>query len=229
MTALRSFLLLLLALLLTSLAGGAVTFVLSGQIRDVEGRPVAGAEVFVYDTPNIRRPADFISAKTTSDGRYRLILPQRHYWAVARVRAGEQFGPLLPGDRQSGEALPLEADDRAELVQDFTVVNLREAAKQKIKTREGLLIVRGRTLDRHGAPLADVYVFADQEPKVTGIPAYVSAWTGPDGSYALHLPTGSYCLGVSREFPPPPGTTGKRELILAPGENETVIDFQESL
>src|SRR6185369_3419698 len=84
--------------ILSPTAGAALeTFVLTGRIVNIDAKPVSGAEVFVYDSAAIRRPADFISARTGSDGRFSLTLPRQKFWVVARVRSGDKFGPLLPG------------------------------------------------------------------------------------------------------------------------------------
>jgi hypothetical protein len=37
---------------------------LKGTVLDVKAMPVEGAEIFIYDSPDVRRPADFISAGT---------------------------------------------------------------------------------------------------------------------------------------------------------------------
>src|SRR6185369_16598369 len=158
-----------------------------------------------------------ISARTGEDGRYRLTLPRRKYWAMARVRSGEKFGPLLPGDRHSGEPLILEPDETGDLQQDFTVVDIREAVRQKQKIRADILPVTGRIMDQNGKPVRDAYVFAIAERTVRGVPEYVSAWTGESGEYSLYLPPGRYFLGASWIFPPRPGAEGSRDLLLETG------------
>src|SRR6185369_4937558 len=81
-----------------TLARGADdTFTLQGVISGISGEPVKDAELYIYGTSNTRRPADFISPKTGSNGAYRLVLPKRAYWGVARIKKGERYGPLMPG------------------------------------------------------------------------------------------------------------------------------------
>ncbi|MDA8412951.1 MAG: hypothetical protein M0023_04095 [Desulfobacteraceae bacterium] len=202
------------------------TFVLSGRIMNIDGQPVSGAELFVYDSPVTRRPADFISARTGQDGRFSLTLPRKKVWAVARVRGSDKFGPLLPGDRHSGEALILEPDDSAELRQDFTVVNIWEAARQKQKTSAEYQRVTGRVLDRQGKPADNAYVFAHPQKTVRGIPGHISAWTDESGIYTLYLPPGRHYLGASTVFPPPQGSSASRELVVEPGKNAVAIDIK---
>ena len=201
------------------------TFVLTGQILDIDAKPVTGAELFVYDSAIIRRPADFISARTGQDGRFSLVLPRQKFWAVARVRSSDKFGPLLPGDRHSGEALLLDPDDNAKLQQDFTVVNILEAVLQKQKIRADHQRVAGRILDQQGKPARNAYVFAQTDRTVLGVPEYISAWSDENGTYTLHLPPGRYFLGATVIFPPVPGTSAKLELLLESVKKTLVQDI----
>ncbi|HEY3309015.1 MAG TPA: hypothetical protein VGJ93_11220 [Desulfuromonadaceae bacterium] len=201
------------------------TVVVTGQISDIDGKPVAGAELFVYDSEIIRRPADFISPRTGKDGRYRLILQRRNYWAVARVRSGDKFGPLLPGDRHSGEPQILETQDSAELQQNFIVVDIREAVRQKQKVRSDYQKISGRITSKKGSALPERYVFAGQDPTVHGLPEYISAWSDAGGGFTLYLPPGHYYLGISDHFPPPDGLKTDREINLEPGKHENNLEI----
>lgn len=217
--------LLLLCLLLPNPVSALEMVVLSGRIMDIDAKPVAGAELFVYDSAVTRRPADFISARTGQDGRFSLTLPRQKVWAVARVRSSDKFGPLLPGDRHSGEALILEPEDKGELQQDFTVVNIREAAQQKQKISAAYQNVTGRVLDQQGKPAGNAYVFAHPQKTVRGIPEHISAWTDESGIYTLYLSPGRHYLGASTVFPPPQGSSAGRELVVEPGKNAVAIDI----
>jgi len=76
-------------------------------------QPVAGAEVYLYDSKQVKRPADFISPKTKTDGSYKLTVPAGVYWAVAILRrTGPSFGPLQVGDKHSGEPLVLDLKNK---------------------------------------------------------------------------------------------------------------------
>ena len=58
---------------------------LKGTVLDIKAMPVEGAEIFIYDSTDVRRPADFISARTGKDGSFQMDLPAGIYWAVARI------------------------------------------------------------------------------------------------------------------------------------------------
>jgi hypothetical protein len=193
---------LLLLLLLPSAIVAAGPLSLKGRILDGSGRPVGGAEVYVFDSANVKRPADFISEKSGSDGHYQLALPPGRYWTMAIQRQGEaRVGPLGPNDRFSGEPLLFEGGADKQVANDFTVISLKEAALRNRKRNEELIKVTGRILDPSGVPVAGAYVMADSAP--TGqLPLYLSTWSEADGLYTLFLPKGKIFLGVARAFPP---------------------------
>lgn len=174
-----------------------------GRILDVEGRPVAGAEVYLHNTPNVKKPADFISNRTSADGSYRLAVPPGTYWAVAIHRLqGGRFGPLGPDDRHSGEPVELVVSQQQGVEHDFTVVDLREAAWRIQKRNQDLVRVRGRIVDQDGKPLPMAYVLAHPRQQFTELPDYLSAWSDSRGEYTLYLPRGHYFFGAQVGFPP---------------------------
>jgi len=190
----------------TSLCGAEAGNVeLHGRIVDIMAQPVAGAEVYLYDSKQVKRPADFISQKTESDGIYRLTVPPGVYWAVAiQRRTGPSFGPLQIGDKHSGEPLVLNLKNKKVEEVDFTIMDLRDAVRHSRKRSEELFEIQGRILDAHEKPLAMAYVIADSHSTpATEFPLYISAWTGIDGQYTLYLPAGKFYLGVSTIMPPP--------------------------
>jgi hypothetical protein len=59
----------------------------------------------------------------------------------------------------------------------------------------------GRVVDTEGQPLSGLYVFAYLDSRMTGKPAYISAPTGDDGRFALHLGDGgTYYVGARSAF-----------------------------
>ncbi len=185
----------------------AAAAVIQGRVVDDQGRPVAGAVVSAYDSANVRRPADFASPPTGSDGAYRLVVPPGVYWLVATVRrAGGSAGPLQFGDRHSGDPVRLKVQAAAVKERDFTVLDLRSAARRYAKKNEDLVTVTGQIVDGQGRPVAGAYVLADRRPQIRDFPQYLSGWTGTDGRFVLYLRPDTYRLAASLAWPPPPGT-----------------------
>lgn len=183
----------------------AQAFVLHGTISDVDGKPVAGAEVALYRSKNVKKPADFASNRTAGDGVYSVALPSGQYFAVAVLRKGEKrFGPLDLGDRHSGEAVEITVGPDEELKHDFTVMDLREAARQNQKKNSALVRLSGRILDKDGQPLAMAYAMAERGERFKDLPTYISAWSDSSGTYLLFLPKGRFYVGAATAFPPPP-------------------------
>jgi hypothetical protein len=195
------------------LIGAAELFTLKGRVIDSDGKPVEGGEIFVYNTSQTRRPADFISPKSGRDGNYRTELPSGRYWVVARVRSGAGYGPLALGKRHSGEAREIEGDAGAEVLVDFIVADVREMARSQRKTGDDYRKVEGRILDMEGKPVQGAYAFARGEKNKTGVPDFISPLSDADGSYTLYLPPGNFCLGGGVAYPPEDGLACT-ELIL---------------
>jgi len=176
---------------------------LRGRVVDIMEQPVAGAEVYLFDSKQVKRPADFISQKTKSDGAYKLTIPPGVYWAVAILRqSGASFGPLQLGDKHSGDPLVLDLKKKKMEEMDFTVMDLRDAVRHSRKRGEELFEIRGRILDAHEKPVSMAYVLADSRREPAGIPQYLSAWTEIGGKYTMYLPAGKYYFGVSTVMPP---------------------------
>ena len=194
----------------------AADFALHGVVSDVDGRPVAGAEVALYRGKNVKKPAEFASSPTAADGAYAVTVPAGQYWAVAVLRKGEKrFGPLDLGDKHSGEAVEVLVGPEAELKHDFTIMDLREAAKQNQKKNMDLVRLSGRISDAEGKPVAMAYALADVGQHFKEMPTYVSAWSDDSGGYLLLVPKGRLYLGAATGYPPDPEQTLGKEVNLA--------------
>lgn len=187
-------------------AGAEDTFVLAGKVLGSDGALVEGAEVYVYDSARVARPANFISNRTGSDGRYQLVLPvDKKYWAVAVLRqGGSRIGPLAKSDRHSGEPVAFAYEGQSDKGLDFVVRDLREAARQGQKRGPDLVAVQGRVLDAQGNPLEMAYVMAAPRQTFGEFPQYLSAWTDGLGTYVLYVPRGHFFLGAANLYPPAP-------------------------
>jgi hypothetical protein len=176
---------------------------LEGMILDISEAPVKNAEVYIFDSPDVKRPADFISNRTVEDGRYSVQLPSGNYWAVAIFRqGGGRFGPLGSSDKHSGEPVALEIAAGVSRSTDFMVVNLREAARKHQKKNAELIKVTGMVVNQSGLPVQMAYAMAHKMQQFGNLPDYISAWTDEQGEYTLYLPPGRYFLGASVGFPP---------------------------
>lgn len=176
--------------------------VLKGKVSDVNGLSVSGAMVYVYDSPQVRRTADFISPPADKNGIYRMVVPAGRYWAVARLKKSDEFGPLMPGDKHSGDAEEIEIDTAKEHVVDFTVADLKDAIQMKRDAVERPLRIMGRIIDEQGKPVTGAYAFANRNPEKAGIPDYLSSWVDDEGRYTLYVPKGTFYIGSAAEFPP---------------------------
>ncbi len=175
---------------------------LKGKVSDVEGRAVEGAMVYAYDSPDVKRPADFMSARTDKDGLFRMVLPPGKYWLVARLKKGEEYGPLMPGDKHSGEPVVLDLASGQEADVNFTVADLKDARKIRTKDQERPVKISGRIVDEKGSPVSKAYAIANRSSTVGGIPDYLSAWVDHEGHYTLYIPRGRYYIGSAVTFPP---------------------------
>jgi hypothetical protein len=211
----------------TACYGAENSFILQGVVTTLSGEPAQGAEIYVYSSRNTRRPADFISTKSGKDGVYRLVLPRAAYWGIARIKKGERFGPLQPGDKHSGEPVKIEPDTEQSVLLDFTVADMQELAQRRGKGGEVLMEISG-TVTANGAAVAGAYVYARTGTLAATLPEYFSAWTDTSGRYRLKLPVGSYVLGCDKIFPPPENKRNLREIAVAAGELPLAINLQLS-
>ncbi len=219
-------LLLLLVILFPLTAKGAEdTFALQGVVKNLGGETLPDAEIYLYLTSNTRRPADFISPKSAKNGSYKLVLPKAVYWGVARIKKGERFGPLMPGDKHSGEPVRIDPDTETALTVDFTVADMQELAQRREKGREELAEISGK-VTAGGKGVAGVYVYARIGSITVTVPEYFSGWTDPAGNYRLKLPPGKYFLGYDHLFPPTGDSSNLREIDVPVGKLPVAINLQ---
>ena len=178
------------------------TALLKGKVTDFEGKPVEDAVIFIYQSPNTRRQPDFVSPKSDKEGRFSISLPQGRYWAVARVKKGEETGPVLSGGKHSGEPAEIDMAGTGDFEKDFVVADIREVARMSARTRQEVVRISGRIVDSNGSPVKMAYALANRSDSFSGIPDYLSGWTDETGHYTLYLPRGKYYVGSSTTYPP---------------------------
>lgn len=203
-------------------AEASASATIQGRILDTGGAPVEGAEASLYQSADTRRPADFLSARTGSDGRYVLVVPAGSYWLVARVRVASRVGPLGPGDRHSGPPESVTTRAGSVVTKGLIVADLKEAARRyrQARVHEDYVPLHGRVLSAGGEPLADHYVVASRAPQSAGLPEYISGWTGADGRYTLYVLRGRAYVAVATRFPPTLPSLEMRELLIGDDDNE---------
>jgi hypothetical protein len=208
-------------------AAAADTVVLKAKVQDIEGKPVEGVRIFLYVGTNVRKPADFISPPSGQDGRVLTDLPPGKYLAVARLKRDVFYGPLMPGDRHSGEPIEIEMEPGKETEASFVVADIREVGQKKRTNAADSVRLRGRVVDAQGNPVANAYVFAHRTKDVEYVPDYLSAWTDETGTYSLYIPsTGKFFVGSSKQFPLPSKISVSREIVPEPGKSDIALDIQ---
>lgn len=207
-------------------AATAESAVIRARIHDINGKPAEGVKIFLYESSNVRKPADFISEGSDNGGKTVVTLPKGKYWAVARLKKGALYGPLMPGDKHSGEPLEIDCSGDEQTDAEFVVADIREVGQKKRTASQETVRLSGRILDQDGNPVAHAYAFAHGSKEIEYIPAYLSTWTDESGNYALYLPSkGSFFVGSARQFPPPAKPSPLREFVTEPGKLDIATDL----
>lgn len=171
------------------------------------GRPVEGASVSVYAAPEslFKGMGIAMGPPTGPDGAFSFDgLPESAYYLVARRRgAGGATGPLEKGDLYGYyPGNPVYARDGS-----VTRVRIETVEKEKPLTYADVTsgtetVLRGRVVDRSGAPQGGLYAFV-YEDRVFGHqrPYAHSGRTGADGAFAIYLDRGGvFYLGARENF-----------------------------
>jgi hypothetical protein len=193
----------------------AETALLKGKVTDFEGKPVEDAMIFIYQSPNTMRQPDFVSPKSDKEGRFSISLPPGRYWAVARVRKGDEVGPVLSGGKHSGEPAEIDMAGMGDFEEDFIVADIREVARMSARTRQEVVLISGKIVDSNGSLVKMAYALANRSDGFSGMPDYLSGWTDETGYYKLYLPRGKYYVGASTIYPPDKGShIGYKEITI---------------
>lgn len=192
----------------------AASAAISGRVL-LDGQPLAGAYVYLYldVADDLKGQGYRMSAPTDGDGFYSFDgLPESDYFLVARQRSGGgRVGPVREGDALAIHAgNPLHARSGEQLQANLEAVRkIQESSDSEALTRATGMAISGRVLDRQQQPLAGLHVFAYSD-RVIGHrrPESLSAPTGPDGRFVMHLrQPGTYYIGARQEYgdSPAPG------------------------
>lgn len=175
-----------------------------GRIVDVNGQPVDGAYLFFYDSEDTKRAVDLVSPRTDKNGTCEKKIPASRYWVLARLKKRGDFdmGPLMIGDKFSGDPLVIDLQPGETRDLEMQVVDLLDTIRSSSKKREDLNKLSGLVVNEKGEALAGVFAFANRNSQAVTVPEYISAWTGADGRFTLYLPNGAYFLGASATFTP---------------------------
>ena len=195
-------------------------------VTDVAGKPIKGAYIFFYDSPNTKRAVDLVSTVTDKNGYCEKAVPPGRYWVLARLKARGNFdmGPLMIEDKFSGDPLEIEVVVGEELTLDFTVMDLLDTIITKTKKREDLNKVSGRVVNEKGEALEGVFAFANRHKSSLTVPDFFSAWTESDGAFVIYLPTGKYNLGAAASFNPKQRYKAEQEIsVSAALENLKIV------
>lgn len=185
----------------------------AGTVR-FDGVPVADAYVYVYASPDghFKGMGVAMSPPTGADGAFAIDgLAESGYFLVARRRAaGGLTGPLEKGDQFGffpGNPVYLKDGQAARL--DLEMIEKEKPLSYSEVTSGVETVLRGRVVDKGGAPQAGVYAFA-YEDRVFGHqrPYAHSGRTGADGAFSIYLDRGGlFYLGARENFgnSPKPG------------------------
>jgi len=190
------------------LAGAADSGV-SGRLT-IDGTPVTRAFVYVYTAADsgLIGPSYGEAVQVDEEGRFTVDLPAGRYFLVARRRAdGSRAGELAPGDFNGAyPGNPVEVRRGERLTLGAFPLSAIDPALRAARQASGTFAatgtqVTGQVVDPAGQPVASVHVFAYLDSRMVGKPVHISAPTGADGRFQLHLGTGgTYFLGARSNY-----------------------------
>ncbi len=189
-----------------------------GVLIDRDLNPVENAQVYVYrwlhgdepvekvlkqerddegpddskDYGAYRGPAGFKSAKTGTDGSYKITLPPGTYCLVARKRHDQKIveGPLNPEDLSSIVSEPITIGGGETVRVGLKLINtLRDAVFfERYLIRTYKTGISGRVLSKAGKAVSDVIVTANKEASKVGKRSdFISDTTDGEGNYTLYV------------------------------------------
>lgn len=169
----------------------------------LDGKPVAGAVVFVYPDLNneLKGFGLGMAAPTASDGIFELPLSAGTYYLVARVRLGGGFaGPLKAGDLFGYAPLnPLVLKEGEVARVNLPVIEVPEKVARHAASLFGNTRISGRIVDVEGKPMAGIKALLYADSTMLDRPLYVSQPSGQDGTFVLSFPQGGTYYLAARD------------------------------
>lgn len=187
---------------------------IEGQVL-LGGKPLTDAYVYLYleAAEDLKGQGYRLSPPTGPDGFFAFDgLPESSFYLVARQRqSGGRVGPVLEGDALAVySANPLLAQTGKTVRVILSAVRkTQESADSESLVRATGTALRGTVVDREGKPAVGVHIFVYTNPVIGHQrPAALSAPTGSDGSFTVHLrEPGIYYVGARELYgdSPAPG------------------------
>jgi RNA polymerase sigma factor (sigma-70 family) len=150
-----------------------------GHVVDAAGKPVPGAKVRLVGTPADEQALEKLATEWTTDAKGLFTFNAPDGAVFEAVRGGKRGWAAVTGDVATTRQMTIKLGDAP----------ARDAS------------IRGKTVDKSGAPIAEVLVRAipDRPPNAPNredhTRTHAFALSGPDGSFVLEgLDTGSYML-----------------------------------
>lgn len=173
---------------------------LIGQVL-VEGKPVAGALIYVYLDPSshFKGMGYGILGPTGENGLFAGELPAGTYYLVVRKRRQPgAVGPLQAGDFVGyWHGNPLRIGDGEVKKVAIPLLEVPEKVDRLQASLFGQNSIEGRVVDQQGQPVAGMRVMLYEDPQMLNRPLFVSQPTDADGRYQLSFPYGGkYYVGA---------------------------------
>ena len=172
--------------------------------------PVVNGFVYVYTeaASGLMGPSYGEAIRSGDDGHFRIELPAGRFFLAARKRAdGARMGEPDAGDLNGtfpGNPVSVVSGEYLD-IGDFVVqkVDADELEKRLSSGKFDRTETRfeGQVVNRDGAPVEGIYVFAYLDSRMVGKPTHISAPTGEDGRFVLSLGDGgTYYLGARSTY-----------------------------
>ncbi len=165
-----------------------------------DGAPVADAGVFAYAKTGTWLRADDYQAmvRTNEKGEFALHLPPNRYYLLARLRTdkGVYIGPMHKGDLLGYDPRnPVVVETERYAASAIPMFKLRMEKTRGASSALPPATIKGRIVDSDGHPVHGVYAALYLNPKMVGMPVFISGFTGADGRFDLSVPVqGGYFL-----------------------------------